>query len=60
MPDFERLTRSAELHMTRNDPYQGAYIRGVHAGKDAARREVAIVIASVALLLVVLCVLIIR
>lgn len=54
MPDFERLTRAAELHRTRNDPYQGAYVRGVHAGRDAARKEISIGVALAAFIVVVM------
>lgn len=52
MPDFDHALRSAQLHVAREDPYQGAYLRGMHAGKDAARWEVAIAAAVVAIVIV--------
>lgn len=48
MPDFERLTRSLELHVA-DTPEQLAYVRGKHAGEDSARWQIAKVSALVAI-----------
>lgn len=39
MPDFERLTRSLEMHMA-STPEEQAFVRGKHAGEDAARMQI--------------------
>lgn len=51
MPDFERLTRSLELHMA-DTTEQTAYVRGKHEGQDFARWQVAKIAAVVAVALV--------
>lgn len=51
MPDFERVTRSLELHVAAT-PEQAAFVRGKHAGQDLARWQVAKIAAIVAILLV--------
>jgi len=52
MPDFEKLIRSLELHVAET-PEQTAFVRGKHAGEDAARWQIAKIVAVVALIVVV-------
>ncbi|MDO8728534.1 MAG: hypothetical protein Q7K26_01435 [bacterium] len=51
MPDFERLTRSLEEHVAIT-PEQKAYVRGKHAGEDAARWQIAKLIALLAIVFI--------
>jgi hypothetical protein len=48
MPDFERLTRSLELHVART-PEEKAFVQGRHAGLSIARKQVAQFFAMVAI-----------
>ncbi len=43
MPDFERVTRSLELHMAPT-PEAKSFIAGKHAGLDRARKEMLVVV----------------
>lgn len=42
MPDFERVSRSLELHVCRDD-MERAFVRGRHAGESKARKQIAII-----------------
>lgn len=48
MPDFERVTRSLELHLAQS-PAEKAFVRGKHAGLDKARKQVAVMFTSLLL-----------
>ena len=52
MPDFEKLTRSLELHVAET-PEQTAFVHGKHAGEDAARWQIAKIAALAAAIAVV-------
>ena len=52
MPDVERATPSFELHLVETTE-QVAYVRGKHAGEDNARKQVAVLVAVVAVLAVI-------
>lgn len=52
MPDFERLTDNLALHLAKT-PEQKAYVEGWVAGKRLARKQVAITVAFIAVLVVV-------
>lgn len=49
MPDFERLTRRLELFVAKT-PEQLAFILRKHAGVDAARWQVVLTVAVIALI----------
>ncbi len=53
MPDFERLTRNLEAHLTRT-PEDAAYVRGKHDGQDEARKQVIKVVAVITLVAVLI------
>ena len=52
MPDMERLTRDLELHLANEKDKR--IIEAYHAGLDRARKEVAVIVASAALVFVVI------
>ena len=52
MPDFERIARSLELHLAETTE-QVAYVRGKHAGENRARKQVAVLVAVIAVLAVI-------
>lgn len=54
MPDFERVTRSLELHLAKS-PVEEAYIRGKHAGLDKARKQIAVLFTLTSLALLIVC-----
>jgi len=46
MPDFERITRDLELHLTNNSEI----VKARHRGEDQARKQIAWLFVIVALL----------
>ncbi len=46
MPDFERVTRSLELHLA-STPEAKSFIAGKHAGLDRARKQMLVVVVLV-------------
>lgn len=48
MPDFERVTRSLELHLAQS-PEEKAFVRGKHVGQDLARKQVVVLFTAVVL-----------
>lgn len=49
MPDFERVKRSFERHLAKDDPVRLAYLKGKYETEDKCRKQIALIALVAAL-----------